>query len=189
METKIAPNNGVQGTLHKVSGPLTPDVGCKNRKMKPIFQGPLILACLVMIAQGCRSTPPTDAPRGEPAKHLDEVRIAATAFKMKPETDRTVEGKRLSAAIDSILVFNGKRTTTGPESWTEEIGSDDISSPLAESQLIEWAGEPSERDSSSLTYLMKRYSKSEGPQAESLVIRLRRGIVVGTSRSVSARYY
>ena len=23
----IEPNNGVQGTLHKVSGPLTPDVG------------------------------------------------------------------------------------------------------------------------------------------------------------------
>ena len=27
---KMEPNNGVQGTLHKVSGPLTPDVGDKN---------------------------------------------------------------------------------------------------------------------------------------------------------------
>ena len=157
--------------------------------MKALFQRPLILGCLVMMTQGCQSPPPTDGFRGEHANNLDIVHAAATAFKMKPETDRTLEGERLSSAIDSILVFNGKRTTTGPESWTEEIGSDDISSPLAESQLIEWAGEPTERDSSSLTYLMKRYSKSEGPQTESLVIRLRRGIVVGTSRSVSARYY
>ena len=27
---KNQPNKGVQGTLHKVSGPLTPDVGRKN---------------------------------------------------------------------------------------------------------------------------------------------------------------
>ena len=165
------------------------DVGCKKLKMKAIFQRPFILGCLVMMAQGCQSPPPTDGFREEHANNLDIVRAAATAFMMKPETDRTVEGARLSSAIYSILVFSGKRTTTGPESWTEEIGSDDISSPLAESQLIEWAGEPTERDSSSLTYLMKSYSESEGPQTESLVILLRRGIVVGTSHIISAKYY
>ena len=145
--------------------------------------------CLVMMAQGCKSPPPTDGVRDDHANNLDIVRVTATAFKMKPETDRTVEGERLSSAIESILVYNGKRTATGPESWTEEIDSDDITSPLAESQLIKWAGEPTERDSSSLSYLIKRYSESEGPQTESLVILLRRGIVVGTSRSVSAIYY
>ena len=31
-----ASNKGVQGTLHKVSGPLTPDVGIKNMNMTPI---------------------------------------------------------------------------------------------------------------------------------------------------------
>ena len=142
-----------------------------------------------MMAQGCQSTPPTDGFRDGHANNLDIVCATATAFKMKPETDRTVEGERLSSAIVSILVFNGKRTATGPESWTEEISPDDITSPLAESQLIEWAGEPTERDSSSLTYLMKRHSESEGPQTESLVILLRRGIVVGTSHIISAKYY
>ena len=27
----MTPNNGVQGTLHKVSGPLTPDVGATRK--------------------------------------------------------------------------------------------------------------------------------------------------------------
>ena len=30
METEITPNKGVQGTRHKVPGPLTPDVGFKK---------------------------------------------------------------------------------------------------------------------------------------------------------------
>ena len=30
MKTEMSPNKGVQGTLHKVSGPLTPDVGFKK---------------------------------------------------------------------------------------------------------------------------------------------------------------
>lgn len=141
------------------------------------------------MAQGCQSPPPTDGFRDGHANNLDIVRATATAFKMKPETYRTVEGERLSSAIESILVYNGKRTATGPESWIEEIDPDDITSPLAESQLIEWAGEPTERDSSSLSYLMKRYSESEGPQTEFLVILLRRGIVVGTSKSITAQYH
>ena len=32
METEITPNKGVQGTRHKVPGPLTPDVRTENER-------------------------------------------------------------------------------------------------------------------------------------------------------------
>ena len=50
MERK--PNKGVQGTLHKVSGPLTPDVGQENNWMKRITT---IIAVSITIAMACRA--------------------------------------------------------------------------------------------------------------------------------------
>ena len=157
--------------------------------MESMLRNLTIAAYLVIMAQGCLSSPLTTDCRSDQSYALDEVRVTATAFMMKPDTDRTVEGERLSSAIESILVYNGRRTETGPGAWVEEIGPDDITSPLSESQLIKWAGKPTEQDSTSMSYLMKRYSESEGLQTESLVILLKRGIVVGTSKSITAKYH
>ena len=49
---KTAPNNGVQGTLHKVSGPLTPDVQREN--MKTIYIPTLCVFCALLV--GCSTT-------------------------------------------------------------------------------------------------------------------------------------
>ena len=43
------PNNRLQGTLHKVSGPLNPDVGIKNMKILTIYL--LLIACTISYAE------------------------------------------------------------------------------------------------------------------------------------------
>ena len=48
------PNNGFQGTLHKVSGPLNPDVGTKEMNIRNIAA---IVWALCLI--GCATPPPT----------------------------------------------------------------------------------------------------------------------------------
>ena len=157
--------------------------------MKYAPRNPTIAICLAIMAAGCLHSPRPDNLQRDQSTALDEVHAAASAFKMKPETDRMAEGKCLALAIDNILVYPGKRVDARPNLLIEEYDPKDASSPLAESQLIEWAGKPTERYSGSMSYLMKRFSESEGPQTESLVIILRNGVVVGTSRSTAARYY
>ena len=53
----MSPNKGVQGTLHKVSGPLTPDVGLRKTEMKilPLLFGFILLGLLL---SGCHHTSP-----------------------------------------------------------------------------------------------------------------------------------
>ena len=44
------PNKGVQGTRHKVSGPLTPDVGIKRNNMNTKYYAALLAAALVSLS-------------------------------------------------------------------------------------------------------------------------------------------
>ena len=55
-------NNGVQGTRHKVPGPLTPDVGIKNIRMRLI---PITLCLLTMVACSKQKQPSDDIEKHE----------------------------------------------------------------------------------------------------------------------------
>ena len=67
-----APNNGVQGTRHKVPGPLTPDV--RRRNMKTI----MALSCMAVATIAFAFT---NAPSGSINSRLDTIIVPACEFR------------------------------------------------------------------------------------------------------------
>ena len=81
------PNKGVQGTLHKVSGPLTPDVG--QRKMKCRFFTVVVIALLL---SGC-------APTLIRYKHVVVTESATVKVLERSSESNDSQGKPLSGQI------------------------------------------------------------------------------------------
>ena len=152
--------------------------------MKLILMQSTVLACVLVTAYGCVSLTSSDN-RGDHAKLPEEVYAAAADFKILVGHDREAEGERLASAIHGILVFNGRRTEMSPGVWEEEILQANITSPLEKSDLIRLIGEPDDRDSDSLSYIVRNYDAKTGRQAKYIIIYFNHGHVVGTGRGIS----